>query len=104
MAVTGTITTKFVDEKGVDLGRQLVEKDYLISVYPNLVPQMQTPNLLVWGDNQYGELGQNNDVTISSPVQTLFAGTDWSKVDCGYFHTIARKTNGTIWTWGKNSG
>ena len=57
-----------------------------------------------WGHGIYGQLGQGEFLSISSPVQTLFAGTDWSKVDCGYFHTIARKTNGTIWTWGKNSG
>ena len=101
MAVTGTITTKFVDEKGVDLGRQLVEKDYLISVYPNLVPQMQTPNLLVWGDNQYGELGQNNDVTISSPVQTILRSNNWRAV-AAHRHTGMIKNDGTLWMTGFN--
>jgi len=153
MAVTGTITTKFVDERGVDLGRQLVEKDYLISVYPNLLPQFQAPNILCWGDNQYGALGQNNDITISSPVQTILrgnnwksvasfrhtgmikndgtlwmtgfnpfgaignntttfaisspvqtvaGGTNWKQLGCGYYHTAATKTDGTLWCWGYN--
>ena len=66
MAVTGSITTRFIDEKGVDLGKTLIEKDYLISVYPNLLNQFDTPMLMTWGSNQYGGLGDNTTVTKSS--------------------------------------
>jgi alpha-tubulin suppressor-like RCC1 family protein len=102
MAVTGTITTKFVDEKGVDLGRQLVEKDYLISVYPNLLPQFKSAGMFVWGNNSDAQLGDNTTVTKSSPVQTIAYGTNWKQVAGGQYHSAAIKTDGTLWCWGAN--
>ena len=102
MAVTGSITTRFIDEKGVDLGKTLIEKDYLISVYPNLLNQFDTPMLMMWGYNLAGQLGNNTSVNRSSPVQTIAYGANWKQVACGY-HTAAIKTDGTLWTWGRNS-
>ena len=102
MAVTGTITTKFVDEKGVDLGRQLVEKDYLISVYPNLVPQLKSAGLFTWGRNLNGQLGDGTVTNRSSPVQTITYSTNWKFASCGYNFTAATKTDGTLWGWGNN--
>ena len=103
MAVTGSITTRFIDEKGVDLGKTLIEKDYLISVYPNIVNQMDTPMLMTWGANGYGQLGDNTIVNKSSPVQTVAFGTNWKQVAGGSFVTAAIKTDGTLWTWGQNA-
>ncbi len=102
MAVTGSITTRFIDEKGVDLGKTLIEKDYLISVYPNLLNQFDTPMLMTWGSNQYGGLGDNTTVTKSSPVQTVSFGTNWKNVSVGNYQTAAIKTDGTLWVWGRN--
>jgi len=102
MAVTGTITTKFIDEKGVDLGRQLVEKDYLISVYPNLVPQLKSAGLFVWGRNSSGGLGDNTITRRSSPVQTIASTTIWKQVSGGNNHMGAIKSDGTLWMWGFN--
>lgn len=104
MAVTGSITTRFIDEKGVDLGKTLIEKDYLISVYPNIVNQFDTPMLMTLGLNNYGQLGDNTNVTYrSSPVQTITYGANWKSVAVGYGLTAAIKTDGTLWTWGKNN-
>lgn len=102
MAVTGSITTRFKDEKGLDLGKTLIEKDYLISVYPNIVNQLDTPMLMVWGNNGYGRLGDNTIVNKSSPVQTIAYGANWKQVYVGQFHSAALKTDGTLWTWGYN--
>jgi len=60
--------------------------------------------LWVWGYNNYGQLGLNQNVNdgddrLSSPTQV---GTDttWASV-CGRRHGgIATKTNGTLWIWG----
>ena len=106
MAVTGSITTRFKDEKGLDLGKTLIEKDYLISVYPNLLNQFDTPALFGWGNNGYGNLGDNTRTTRSSPVQTIAFGANWKQVSTGgnsnSHFTAAIKTDGTLWTWGRN--
>ena len=57
------------------------------------------------GINSNGQLGQNDNVARSSPVQV--PGTQWSTVDCGeIFSNIvsAMKTDGTVWVWGNNGG
>jgi hypothetical protein len=55
-----------------------------------------------WGRNYAGLLGDNTDVSKSSPVQTITFGTNWSSVVCGLNHTGATKTDGTLWGWGTN--
>ena len=55
-----------------------------------------------WGYNYYGRLGDNTINDTSSPVQTVTGGTIWSSVACGYYHTAAIKTDGTLWVWGNN--
>ena len=58
--------------------------------------------LWTWGYNDfYGMLGQNNLIFRSSPVQ-VGSGTTWSKVSAGSYHTVAIKTDGTLWVWGYN--
>ena len=54
--------------------------------------------LYSWGNNSGGQLGQNNRVNLSSPVQ-IGALTTWSNISSG----LATKTDGTLWSWGFNS-
>ena len=56
-----------------------------------------------WGHNGYGQLGDNTRTNKSSPVQTVSEGTNWKQVGCGFYHTAAIKTDGTLWLWGRNS-
>ena len=59
--------------------------------------------LWAWGYSYQGMLGQNSVVNYSSPVQ--IPGTAWSKVRNGAQMGIlakALKTDGTLWSWGKN--
>lgn len=58
--------------------------------------------LWAWGYNGRGQLGLNDTVNRSSPVQ-VGALTDWLTTSCGLFHTLAIKSNGTLWAWGKNT-
>jgi alpha-tubulin suppressor-like RCC1 family protein len=53
-----------------------------------------------WGRNNGGPLGDNTITTKSSPVQTIAGGTNWKHVSCGGEHTVAVKTDGTLWGWG----
>jgi len=59
--------------------------------------------LWMWGYNNYGQLGDNTVTSRSSPVQTVTFTADWKQVACGYNHTAAIKTDGTLWCWGRNS-
>ena len=58
--------------------------------------------LWAWGGQNYGELGQNEtNVQRSSPIQ-IGSDTNWSKIGGGQVHFLATKTDGTLWTWGRN--
>ena len=59
--------------------------------------------LWLWGNNAYGQLGTNNITNTSSPIQTVSGGTTWRQVECGYHHSAAIKSDGTLWLWGINA-
>ena len=58
--------------------------------------------LWAWGYNNLGQLGQNNTIIQSSPVQ-VGSDTTWSKIATWNDNSLALKTNGTLWAWGRNS-
>ena len=59
--------------------------------------------LWAWGVNSYGQLGLGNTTQYSSPKQ-VGALIDWAAntVTSAGGHTLAVKTNGTLWSWGRN--
>jgi alpha-tubulin suppressor-like RCC1 family protein len=60
-------------------------------------------SLWLWGKNGDGELGDNTATNRNTPVTTLSGGNNWKQVDGGERHSAAVKTDGTLWTWGKNA-
>jgi hypothetical protein len=64
-------------------------------------------NRTIWscGWNASGQLGQGTGGPAAdlSTFTKIGADADWSIVAAGETHSIALKTNGTIWTWGDNS-
>jgi alpha-tubulin suppressor-like RCC1 family protein len=58
--------------------------------------------LWLWGWNVYGQLGNNDVTTRSTPVTTFAGGNNWKQVASGGSHTAAIKTDGTLWVWGNN--
>ncbi len=97
------VVTNFKDSDGVDLGKKLISKDYLISVYPQIADQLITPELWVWGRGIEGQLGDDTATNKSTPVTTFAGGSNWKQVSGGTYHTAAIKTDGTLWTWGYNA-
>ena len=59
--------------------------------------------LWAWGYNGAGQLGNGNTTAVSSPVTTAGGGTTWCQVSAGENHSMAIKTDGTLWTMGLNS-
>ena len=59
--------------------------------------------LWTWGYNLSGQLGDNSTANKSSPITTAGGGTNWKQVACGFDHTVAIKTDGTLWAWGYNN-
>ena len=55
-----------------------------------------------WGNNQNGQLGQNNVIHRSSPVQV--GSLNWAEITIGTLgngtHVLAVRTNGELYAWG----
>jgi len=59
--------------------------------------------LWAWGRNNSAQLGTDNTIDYSSPVQEVSNSTTWSSVSAGDVHSAAIKTDGTLWAWGINA-
>jgi alpha-tubulin suppressor-like RCC1 family protein len=95
--------TNFKLSDGRDLGSVGITKEYLMTVYPQIANQLITPELWVWGRNDFGILGIDNTTSPKcTPVTTFAGGTNWKQVSGGGYFASAIKTDGTLWTWGWN--
>jgi alpha-tubulin suppressor-like RCC1 family protein len=59
--------------------------------------------LYAWGRNNYTQLGLNDTINRSSPVQ-VGSDTNWSKIEVGTNGALALKNDSTLWSWGRNYG
>jgi alpha-tubulin suppressor-like RCC1 family protein len=55
-----------------------------------------------WGDNAYGQLGNDSSADRWAPVQVT-AISNVISVAGGEYHTLAVKSDGTTWVWGRNT-
>jgi alpha-tubulin suppressor-like RCC1 family protein len=79
--------------------------NYAVDVDDILIRREYFSDGTLWtcGYNNKGQLGDGSTAIRSSPVTTAGGGTNWKQVSCGYHNTAAIKTDGTLWTWGRNS-
>lgn len=62
--------------------------------------------LWAWGSNAEAQLGDGSVNPRNAPVQVGVVNrffTNWTAVAAGDKHTIGRRADGTIWSWGDNS-
>ena len=61
-------------------------------------------SLWAWGSNAYGQLGDGTggerDALSTAPVEIM---DDIAVAAAGNYHTLAIKTDGSLWAWGMNS-
>lgn len=56
-----------------------------------------------WGDNGYGQVGDNTSTNRSSPVAVTGVTDKYIDIAAGCWHSIALRTNGSVYTWGNDS-
>lgn len=110
------------------LGNNWYIHDYIVSSYPikvamdnmavgsisdmatgnqhNIALDEKTNILWAWGDNTYGQLGNNEsnnfEVTPVKVDMTNIGNAKITSVSAGYYHSLALDENGKIWAWGGN--
>ena len=70
---------------------------------PTILNLTIPPSLRVWGQNNFGQLGDNSTTNRSSPVAVVGGFTNWVQIDSGGKHTTAIRADGTAWGWGENN-
>jgi alpha-tubulin suppressor-like RCC1 family protein len=60
-------------------------------------------SLWAWGDNTYGQLGTGTASFVETAPVQVGTAKDWATVSAGDYHTVAMKTDGTIWSWGDSA-
>lgn len=65
-------------------------------------------SLWTWGANYDGQLGNGtngfgNAFNVTSPTQIEPEST-WQNISAGHSHSLAIKSDGSLWTWGFNGG
>jgi hypothetical protein len=56
-----------------------------------------------WGYNRFGALGNGTNTDKHIPTQEPSKSTNWTDVATGYYHSIAVKSDGTLWASGRNN-
>lgn len=59
-----------------------------------------------WGRNDFGQLGDGGASTQKSPVQVKTVSgnlTGVVAIAAGYYHSLALRSNGSVWAWGNNA-
>jgi alpha-tubulin suppressor-like RCC1 family protein len=88
----------------VEIAKNFKWKDFSTGHF-NILAIRDDNTLWGWGQNIDGSLGidvESVGSQISTPTQ-VGIDNDWSEISCGVNHTLALKSNGTLWACGANN-
>ena len=66
------------------------------------VARNSSGQVYTWGNNTYGQLGNNTTTSTSTP-QCAISSNDVIRVSAGGNFALALKKDGTVWSWGQNT-
>jgi alpha-tubulin suppressor-like RCC1 family protein len=58
--------------------------------------------LYAWGSNLYGQIGNNTQTDVTTPLQ-IGSDVTWQKLAAGTQISVGQKADGSIWAWGTSS-
>ena len=77
----------------------------LATGYNHTVAVRADGTLWAWGSDSDGQLGKGANTTVTPddrPAQ-IGTATTWASAAAGELHTVAVRTDGTLWAWGSNA-
>lgn len=107
--VTDHVPTKIGDAFSPDMDALSASKFSILgsrTVYFHSLALKNDGSLWAWGDNIFGQLGNNNPPTPSPVPEQILAdsGYAFTAVSAGDDdHSLAIKNDGSLWAWGSNS-
>src|SRR5262249_1737164 len=61
------------------------------------------PGVACWGENSFGQLGNNSTINSARPVQVMSLEAGVTGIAAGRAHTCAIDDHGAAWCWGSNT-
>ena len=74
---------------------------FIQAYFDPLTPGAGSNAIYSWGQNSYGQIGVEDTIEYSSPVQ-IGNLSEWDKVASGQRHNLSIKTGNTLYAWGQN--
>ena len=71
--------------------------------YSHIIGLKTDNTLWALGFNFYGQLGDGTNITVLSPVLSQIGVDTWLNISAGYYHSLAVKSDHTLWAWGRNT-
>jgi len=87
------------------LGTEAFTWRYVSTGYDHTIAIRGDGSLWGWGFNSHGQVRAEGAQVVALSSITIPEGpTDWARVSTGHNYTIATGTDGTLWSWGYNTG
>ncbi len=70
--------------------------------YYFVIARKTNGTLWAWGENDLGQTGIGGGAGDPANFARVGTDSDWAFVACGEHHSLALKTDGSLWVWGNN--